>query len=137
AGTSTPGEHPEAGGGPGGVMPGEHPDAGGTPGDATPPAPPYGSEEPGGAAPVEEGAAADRRAAEERAAGAGRETGGGRAPDEERAAVGRGAAERLRRILDGEHERLLPEWLAAAAATGRRVPPYVLPDLLERGRRDR
>ncbi|GAA3098934.1 hypothetical protein [Nonomuraea salmonea] len=37
----------------------------------------------------------------------------------------------------GEHERLLPEWLAAAAATGRIVPPYVLPDLLERGRRDR
>ncbi|MEO3869252.1 DUF5691 domain-containing protein [Nonomuraea sp. B12E4] len=59
------------------------------------------------------------------------------APDEEQAAVGRRAAERLVRILGGEHERLLPEWLAAAAATGRRVPPFVLPELLERGRRDR
>ncbi|MCK2217311.1 DUF5691 domain-containing protein [Actinomadura sp. ATCC 31491] len=59
------------------------------------------------------------------------------APGEERPAVTRAAAGRLARILGGEHERLLPEWLAAAAATGRRVPPYVLPDLLERGRRDR
>lgn len=41
------------------------------------------------------------------------------------------------RILGGRHDRLLPEWLAAAAATGRRVPPYTLPDLLDRGRRDR
>ncbi|MEV0383789.1 DUF5691 domain-containing protein [Nonomuraea sp. NPDC050643] len=60
-----------------------------------------------------------------------------RAPEEERRAVGRPAAERLGRMLGGEHERLIPEWLAAAAATGRRVPPYVLPELLERGRRDR
>ncbi|MET7327676.1 DUF5691 domain-containing protein [Nonomuraea sp. NPDC005650] len=59
------------------------------------------------------------------------------APGEERVAVGRRAAERLVRIMGGEHERLLPEWLAAAAATGRRVPPYVLPELLDRGRRDR
>ncbi|MFI6787263.1 DUF5691 domain-containing protein [Nonomuraea sp. NPDC050383] len=59
------------------------------------------------------------------------------APREEQAAVGGVAAGRLVRILGGEYERLLPEWLAAAAATGRRVPPYVLPELLERGRRDR
>ncbi|MEV0821409.1 DUF5691 domain-containing protein [Nonomuraea rubra] len=59
------------------------------------------------------------------------------APGEEREAVGRRAAERLGRLLGGEHERLIPEWLAAAAATGRRVPAYVLPELLERGRRDR
>ncbi|TMR96730.1 hypothetical protein EJK15_21750 [Nonomuraea basaltis] len=59
------------------------------------------------------------------------------APEEERSAVARRAAERLVRIMGGEHERLLPEWLAAAAETGRRVPPYVLPELLERGRRDR
>ncbi|MEW9549255.1 DUF5691 domain-containing protein [Nonomuraea sp. NPDC050783] len=59
------------------------------------------------------------------------------APEEERPAVSRRAAGRLARIMSGEHERLLPEWLAAAAATGCRVPPYVLPDLLERGRRDR
>ncbi|SEG28944.1 hypothetical protein SAMN05444920_102464 [Nonomuraea solani] len=58
-------------------------------------------------------------------------------PEEERQAVGRPAGERLGRMLAGEHERLIPEWLAAAAATGRRVPPYVLPDLLEHGRRDR
>ncbi|SDK91598.1 hypothetical protein SAMN05421874_1135 [Nonomuraea maritima] len=59
------------------------------------------------------------------------------APVEDRPAVGRRAAERLMRILGGQHDRLLPEWLAAAAATGRRVPPYTLPDLLDRGRRDR
>ncbi|MEV5889328.1 DUF5691 domain-containing protein [Nonomuraea fuscirosea] len=59
------------------------------------------------------------------------------APEEEREAVGRRAAERLVRIMGGEHERLLPEWLAAAAATGRRVPAYALPELLDRGRRDR
>ncbi|MFC4113749.1 DUF5691 domain-containing protein [Nonomuraea zeae] len=59
------------------------------------------------------------------------------APAEEQAAVGRRAAERLVRIIGGDHERLLPEWLAAAAATGRRVPAYALPELLERGRRDR
>ncbi|MFC4009844.1 DUF5691 domain-containing protein [Nonomuraea purpurea] len=61
----------------------------------------------------------------------------GRAPGEERGAVGRRAAERLVRIMGGEHGRLLPEWLAAAAATGCRVPAYVLPELLETGRRDR
>nr|WP_055505798.1 DUF5691 domain-containing protein [Nonomuraea pusilla] len=59
------------------------------------------------------------------------------APLEERPAVSRRAAERLVGILGGDHGRLLPEWLAAAAATGRRVPPFVLPELLERGRRDR
>ncbi|WP_246064711.1 DUF5691 domain-containing protein [Nonomuraea longispora] len=59
------------------------------------------------------------------------------APAEERPAVGRRAAGRLMRIMGGEQERLLGEWLAAAAATGRRVPPYALPELLERGRRDR
>ncbi|MFB9472777.1 DUF5691 domain-containing protein [Nonomuraea salmonea] len=74
---------------------------------------------------------------ESRASGDGGAAGAGRAASEERGVVGRRAAERLRRILGGEHERLLPEWLAAAAATGRIVPPYVLPDLLERGRRDR
>ncbi|MFI7614695.1 DUF5691 domain-containing protein [Nonomuraea terrae] len=68
---------------------------------------------------------------------AGAAAGGEPAPAEEREAVGRQAAERLMRILGGEHDRLLPEWLRAAAATGRRVPPYTLPDLLERGRRDR
>ncbi|MEV2268274.1 DUF5691 domain-containing protein [Nonomuraea africana] len=59
------------------------------------------------------------------------------APAEEREAVGRAAAARLARILGGEHPRVLPEWLAAAAATGRRVPPQVLPELLDKGARDR
>jgi hypothetical protein len=31
---------------------------------------------------------------------------------------------------------VLPEWLAVAAGTGRRVPAYLLPELLQRGRRD-
>ncbi|MFC7583569.1 DUF5691 domain-containing protein [Nonomuraea antimicrobica] len=75
-----------------------------------------------------------RRRAGRRAGEAGEQE---NAPAEERQAVGRRAAERLVRILGGEHERLLPEWLAAAAATGRRAPAYVLPELLERGRRDR
>ncbi|WP_308164117.1 DUF5691 domain-containing protein [Nonomuraea sediminis] len=59
------------------------------------------------------------------------------APEEEREAVGRAAARRLVRILAGQYIRVLPEWLAAAAASGRRAPSYALPDLLERGRRDR
>ncbi|MFI7447631.1 DUF5691 domain-containing protein [Nonomuraea sp. NPDC049714] len=59
-----------------------------------------------------------------------------RAPDEEQEAVSRRAAERLVRILGGEHERVLPEWLSVAAGSGRRAPAYVLPELLHRGRRD-
>ncbi|MEU0571747.1 DUF5691 domain-containing protein [Nonomuraea sp. NPDC005983] len=59
------------------------------------------------------------------------------AAEEEREAASRRAAERLVRILGGEYGRLLPEWLAAAAASGRRVPAYVLPELLDRGGRDR
>ncbi|MFI6292442.1 DUF5691 domain-containing protein [Nonomuraea sp. NPDC050790] len=62
---------------------------------------------------------------------------GGRAEAEEQRVVAWGAAERLGRILGGEHGRVLAEWLAVAAAGGRRVPPHVLPELLERGRRDR
>ncbi|MEV1241005.1 DUF5691 domain-containing protein [Nonomuraea sp. NPDC049750] len=60
----------------------------------------------------------------------------GWAKDEELPAVTAQAAERLARILGGEYDRLLPEWLAAASTAGRRVPPYVLPELLDRGRRD-
>ncbi|HZB30655.1 MAG TPA: DUF5691 domain-containing protein [Streptosporangiaceae bacterium] len=47
------------------------------------------------------------------------------------------AARRIERILAGEQVRVLPEWLAAAAAAGWRVPAATLPDLLERGRTDR
>lgn len=59
------------------------------------------------------------------------------APEEDAQPFRAQAADRLRRLLGGDHERLLPEWLEAAAATGRRVPPQALPDLLDRGRRDR
>lgn len=59
------------------------------------------------------------------------------APDEELGPVPRVAAERLAGILGGEYDRVLPEWLAAASASGRVVPAYVLPELLERGGRDR
>jgi hypothetical protein len=65
-----------------------------------------------------------------------RDAGDRRAPDEELPAVSPRGAERLARIMGGEYDRLLPEWLAAAATAHRRVPPYVLPDLLDRGRRD-
>ncbi|MCG5214159.1 DUF5691 domain-containing protein [Streptosporangium soli] len=59
------------------------------------------------------------------------------APPEERPVVSRAAGDRLARICDGEHPRLLPEWLAAAATRGLRVPPHLLPELLDHAARDR
>ncbi|GAA4623873.1 hypothetical protein GCM10023196_021820 [Actinoallomurus vinaceus] len=59
------------------------------------------------------------------------------APAETAPVVPPTAAARLRRILSGEHARVLPEWLDAAARSGRRVPAHLLPDLLHRGRSDR
>ena len=59
------------------------------------------------------------------------------APQEDLPAVPPAAADRLARILGGEQIRVLPEWLEAAAARGRRVPSRLLPELLERGRSDR
>jgi hypothetical protein len=59
------------------------------------------------------------------------------APVEDAPVVPAPAAARLRRILRGEHARVLPEWLDAASARGLRVPAQLLPDLLERGRGDR
>lgn len=50
-------------------------------------------------------------------------------------AVRRAARLRLARMLGGEHPDLLPEWLAAAAGRGRRVPASLLPVLLHRVRR--
>src|SRR5581483_8288011 len=45
------------------------------------------------------------------------------------------AVQHLTALLGGGHQRaLLPEWLAALAATGRRVPPAQLPALLDLGR---
>ncbi|WP_028922188.1 DUF5691 domain-containing protein [Pseudonocardia acaciae] len=59
------------------------------------------------------------------------------APAEDLPAVPPEAARRLERILGGERIRVLPEWLDAASAHGRRVPARLLPELLERGRGDR
>ncbi|MEU7897756.1 DUF5691 domain-containing protein [Nonomuraea sp. NPDC049152] len=59
------------------------------------------------------------------------------AREEEQEAVSPAAAARLGAILGGRHPRLLPEWLAVAASTGRRVPPRLLPELLDKGARDR
>ncbi|GAA4058884.1 DUF5691 domain-containing protein [Actinomadura miaoliensis] len=59
------------------------------------------------------------------------------APVEDLPVVSPAAARRLARILGGTQIRVLPEWLEAAAAHGRRVPARLLPDLLERGRSDR
>src|SRR5215831_19383628 len=44
------------------------------------------------------------------------------------------AAFHLSRMLRGEYQELLPEWLAKAAASGRRVPEELLPPLLDLGR---
>ncbi|MBX6766857.1 MAG: hypothetical protein IRY90_06865, partial [Actinomadura rubrobrunea] len=59
------------------------------------------------------------------------------APEEDLPVVSLAAARRLAQILSGTQIRVLPEWLEAAAAAGRRVPARLLPDLLERGRSDR
>ncbi|GAA5086648.1 hypothetical protein HNP84_000865 [Thermocatellispora tengchongensis] len=59
------------------------------------------------------------------------------APREDRPVVSRAAADRLARILGGELPRLLPEWLAAAAGAGLRLPAYLLPEVLDRAARDR
>ncbi|MFF0308470.1 DUF5691 domain-containing protein [Streptosporangium sp. NPDC004379] len=59
------------------------------------------------------------------------------APPEERPAVSRPAADRLARILGGEQPRLLPEWLRVAAGHRLRVPPHLLPELLDQAARDR
>lgn len=46
---------------------------------------------------------------------------------------GERAAIRLAMMLRGEYRELLPEWLAKAAAAGRRAPEELLPPLLELG----
>ena len=58
------------------------------------------------------------------------------APDP-RPTVSPTAARRLRRLISGEHPDLLTEWLAATVARGLRLPPQLLPALLDRVRRSR
>jgi hypothetical protein len=58
------------------------------------------------------------------------------APDP-RPTVSPAAARRLRRLVNGEHPDLLTEWLAATVAHGLRLPPQLLPALLDRARRGR
>jgi Family of unknown function (DUF5691) len=50
-------------------------------------------------------------------------------------AVSPAAEHRLARMLGGKYPELLTEWLAAAVTRGRRVPPHLLPALLDRARR--
>jgi hypothetical protein len=50
-------------------------------------------------------------------------------------AVSPAAGQRLAWMLGGEHPDLLAEWLTAAVARNRRVPPPLLPALLDRARR--
>lgn len=53
------------------------------------------------------------------------------APDE-RPVIGSAATAQLRTLLD-RHHRLLPEWLAMLARSGRRLPDLLLPALLQYG----
>ena len=52
-----------------------------------------------------------------------------------RPAVGPAAGRRLVRLLGGDHPDLLSEWLTAVAARNLRIPPQLLPALLDRARR--
>jgi len=54
-----------------------------------------------------------------------------------RPAVSPAATIRLARMLGGEYPDLLTEWLTAAVARGLRLPPQLLPALLDRTRRAR
>jgi hypothetical protein len=44
------------------------------------------------------------------------------------------AGQRLALMLQGQYQEVLPEWLAAVARAGQRVPENLLPDLLDLGR---
>jgi hypothetical protein len=52
-----------------------------------------------------------------------------------RPALGPAAGRRLARLLSGEHPDLLTEWLTAVASRDLRIPPHLLPALLDRTRR--
>lgn len=55
-------------------------------------------------------------------------------PPDDRPICSPRAAHLLRRLLQGENLQVLPEWLALAAQHHQRVPPILLPALLEVGR---
>jgi hypothetical protein len=57
------------------------------------------------------------------------------APHDHRRPCSAAALMRLQRLLRGEHELLLPEWLHRCGAAGLRPPWVLLPALLLRGRR--
>lgn len=61
---------------------------------------------------------------------------GDRAPADLRPPCPPACAARLRRLLRGAHDELLPEWFARFAAAGWQLPWEQLPHLLQRGRRD-
>ena len=56
------------------------------------------------------------------------------APEDDRPECSPLAIQHLQSILNGSYRAVLPEWLAALAAAGRRLPSGELPDLLEIGR---
>ena len=51
-------------------------------------------------------------------------------PEDPRPLITSAAAQRLRAILDG-YQKYLPEWLAAARASGCRIPTVFFPELLD------
>ena len=58
-------------------------------------------------------------------------------PPESAAPLAELAVTALLRMLGGEYREVLPEWLESATGSGRILPPRVLPEALEAGRRDR
>lgn len=60
-----------------------------------------------------------------------------RCPPDESPCCSTRAGQYLRLMLLKEREKLLPEWLAAAAKAGKRAPEHCLPGLLELGRNSR
>ena len=58
------------------------------------------------------------------------------APDDDRPPCPAVAANALARMLRGEHDILLPEWMARCAAAGFQLPLHLVPALLLRGRRN-
>ena len=55
-------------------------------------------------------------------------------PDDDLPVCSPRAVAHLLAMLNGTHSVVLPEWLSALAAAGKRAPPSVLPEILEAGR---